>query len=100
MPHNPAIKIADGSGTEVVSAACSAAKRLEPDTTKQPTVIRILDALFFIGTITIKQSALSNKTILTGFGWPRTGLLTSFCNERNSIEKINDQNKKRLPGIN
>jgi hypothetical protein len=50
IPHNPPIKIAEGSGTEVVSAAWSAAKRLEPDATKQLKVTRICDKRFMITT--------------------------------------------------
>lgn len=49
IPHKPPIKIAEGSGTEVVSAAWSAAKRLEPEATKQLKVIQIFERLIFIG---------------------------------------------------
>ena len=67
IPHNPPISTADGSGTEVVSAPCSAARRLEPEAARQPRQIQILDALQFIGKKKLPKSIHLNKLIVCVF---------------------------------
>ncbi len=64
IPHRPPINTADGSGTEVVSAACSAARRLEPEAARQPKVIQIFDALLLIEDDLVEVLAHLNKPIL------------------------------------
>jgi hypothetical protein len=48
----------------VVSAPCSAARRLEPEAARQPREIQILDALLFIGEEFLQKSIHLNKPIL------------------------------------
>lgn len=61
IPHSPPIKTAEGSGTEVVSAASSAAKRLEAEAAKQLKGIQIFNAVLLIDSGLIEKSAYSNK---------------------------------------
>jgi hypothetical protein len=63
----------------VVSAPCSAARRLEPEAARQPREIQILDALLFIGEEFLQKSIHLNKPILFLCGCLfKTGIVFSF----------------------